>query len=557
MFIFLYITNKDKNKCLSKYKSKKGKLNAIKAYMETCEFDHKCSIIGIMSTNNAALYKETLLMMNNINLFKKSIKEMEQTLDASVYGHATAKNQMVKIVSQWISGERSGYCFGFEGSAGVGKTSLAKLGVSNCLKDENGNARPFAFIAMGGSCNGSTLEGHGYTYVNSSWGKIVDILMDSKCLNPIIYFDEFDKISKSENGKEISGILTHLLDQSQNSEFEDKYFPGIKIDLSKALIIVSYNDPDSIDRILLDRIHRIKFDNLTTEDKLVIAKDYIIPEIDKKMGFYNTVTISDEILYTIIREYTSEPGVRKLKELLFDLYGEINIELLKCDDINRVVPIKLTIDDVELKYLSKRIKIKDKTIQAVDYVGTINGMWANSMGKGGILQIETAYCPSNVFLDLKLTGLQGDVMKESMNVAKSLAWSLCSDEVKSNIINKFTGANCQGIHVHCPEGAVNKNGPSAGLAITLAIYSLLNNIPIRRTIAITGETDLRGNATAIGGLEYKIAGSIIAGVKKIIYPAENSKDFAEIVKKTILPPDVEFIEVSHINEVFKHVFIYE
>ena len=164
-------------------------------------------------------------------------------------------------------------------------TSLAKKGIANCLLDENKESRPFAFIAVGGSSNGSTLDGHNYTYVGSTWGKIVDILIEKKCMNPIIFIDELDKISRTEHGKEIIGILTHLIDSTQNDCFQDKYFNGIDLDLSKVLFIFSYNDVEVIDRILLDRIHRIKFDYLTLDDKLVITKKYILPEIYKKSRF--------------------------------------------------------------------------------------------------------------------------------------------------------------------------------------------------------------------------------------------------------------------------------
>lgn len=190
----------------------------------------------------------------------------KKVLDKSIHGHNYAKNQILKIIGQWMNGTQSGYCFGFEGSPGIGKTSLAKKGLSNCLIGADGKSRPFAFIALGGSSNGSTLEGHSYTYVNSIWGRIVDILMETKCMNPIIYVDELDKVSKTEHGKEIIGILTHLIDTTQNDCFQDKYYSGINIDLSKALFIFSYNDPDNIDRILLDRIHRIHFENLSIDE---------------------------------------------------------------------------------------------------------------------------------------------------------------------------------------------------------------------------------------------------------------------------------------------------
>lgn len=546
------ITNKNGRIQISKLKTKQDRLTAINAHLSKYEIREQCSLLSIVDDNIARVERDTGLMLQEIRTFKKSMGEIERVLDESVYGHTNAKQQITKIISQWINGELSGYCFGFEGSPGVGKTSLAKLGLSNCLKDEHGNSRPFSFIAMGGACNGSYLVGHGYTYMNAQWGKIAQIVMDSGCLNPIIYIDEFDKESKSEQGKEITGILTHLLDQSQNDEFEDKFFSDVPLDLSKALIIVSYNDPNNIDKVLLDRIHRIKFDNLEIEDKLVIAKDYILPDINKKMGFHNTVQMSDEILYEIINSYTCEPGVRKLKEVLFDIYGSINVELLKCDLGVQTFPIILTMDDIEFKYLSTYDKINETKINAVDFIGTINGMWANQLGKGGILGIETAYYPSNTFMDLKLTGLQGEVMRESMNVAKSLAWSLCTEETRTRLYQDKK--NC-GVHIHCQSGGVKKEGPSAGAAITTAIFSLFNDKIIRRDVAITGEIDLLGNVTAIGGLEHKISGSIRAGVRKILYPSENANDFKKLKEKRNLPEDVEFIEVSNINDVFKQIFI--
>ena len=235
------------------------------------------------------------------------MKSVTEILDSSVHGHEKAKRQIERIIGQWINGEKSGYCFGFEGPPGVGKTSLAKKGIAKCLKDNDGVSRPFSFIAIGGSSNGSTLDGHNYTYVGSTWGKIVDILMDKKCMNPIIFIDELDKVSQTEHGKEIIGILTHLIDPTQNDAFQDKYFNGIDLDLSKALFIFSYNNVDSIDRILLDRIHRIKFDFLSIESKLTIAKDYLFPEIFSNMGLDGIIEIDDEVIKYIITEYTCEP----------------------------------------------------------------------------------------------------------------------------------------------------------------------------------------------------------------------------------------------------------
>jgi ATP-dependent Lon protease len=426
------------------------------------------------------------------------------------------------------------------------------------LTDESGIPRPFSFIALGGSSNGSTLEGHGYTYINSSWGKIVDILMETKCMNPIIYVDELDKVSKTEHGREIISIFTHLIDSTQNDSFQDKYFNGIDIDLSKALFIFSYNDPDQIDRILLDRIHRIKFDNLSVTDKIEIVNNFILPEINKKMGFENVVDINIEMIEYIIDCYTLEPGVRKLKEVLFDLYGEINLHLLQNKTDDAVLPIKITKENLETKYLTKYKIIDCTKIHNKAKIGIINGLWANAMGQGGIIPIQTLFFPSSVFLDLQLTGLQGGVMKESMNVAKTLAWNLTNNEAKKKLLKHFEETKCQGLHIHCPEGAISKDGPSAGAAITTAIYSLFNEIQIKNNIAITGEISLSGEITAIGGLDLKIMGGIKAGVKTFLYPKANARDFNEWKNKfsgNAKISDIEFYEVSNIQEVFDYAFV--
>ena len=539
-----------------KLKTKHERINEIKKIIETSNINDKIEIHTIIKEDGVNLKninKYITEIKSGLIEFHKLFKEIDDTFDRSVYGQTHAKTQLKKIIAQWITGEQKGYCFGFEGSPGIGKTSLAKYGLAKCLMDEDGTTRPFTFIALGGSCNGSTLEGHGYTYLNSTWGAISTALMDAECKNLIIYFDEVDKISK-EHGSEINGILTHLTDTTQNDSFQDRFFSGIPLDLSKALFIFSYNDPESIDKVLLDRIHRIKFDNLTIEEKIVIARDYVIPDLTKNMGLSETVVISDEIIQHIIVLFTMEPGVRKLKEILFDLYGAINLELLQKSDIE--IPIVVTAKYID-KYLHKYRKITEHTIHKSPMIGIMNGLYANSHGNGGIIQIEASFFPTTVFLDLKLTGLQGNVMKESMNVAKTLAWSLCSPELQNKMITDFeTNKNKNtGIHIHCPEGAVDKDGPSAGVASTTAMYSLFTQRPISNTVAITGEIDLRGNVMPIGGLEYKIIGGIRAGIKTFLYPKDNNKDFIEFKEKHTTDIDIKFIEISNIQEVFAYVFI--
>ena len=190
-------------------------------------------------------------------------------------------------------------------------------------------------MPLGGATNGSILEGHHYTYLGSTWGKIVDILMETKCMNPIIYIDELDKISKTEHGKEIISILTHITDQSQNKEYFDRYFASIPIDLSQVLFIFSYNDRDSIDRVLLDRIQEIEIKALSVKEKLVISQNYIIPEILTNVGFsINEIIFNEVILTKIINEYTYEAGVRKLNEILYDIIRDINLKkIMECDNI--------------------------------------------------------------------------------------------------------------------------------------------------------------------------------------------------------------------------------
>ena len=548
-------------KLLVTKKSRSVQLNSICSLING---DIQQSSVIYDTANHSSAYSLTSTV-KDISLIENSVggvnNEMEQIMDImeeSVYGHNHAKNQIMKIIGQWMNGEQTGYCFGFEGSPGIGKTSLAKKGISKCLKNDNSDTRPFSFIALGGSCNGSTIEGHSYTYLNSTWGRIVDILMDSKCMNPIIYIDELDKVSKTENGREIIGIFTHLIDQTQNEVFQDKYFSGIDVDLSKALFIFSYNDPEQIDKVLLDRIHRIKFDNLTIDDKRVIVNDYILPEINKKMGFEDVVTISNEMIEYIIESYTSEPGVRKLKEILFDLYGEINLEILKSTTCETDTPIEITKDNIDKKYLKRYHKVNSKKIHKMCETGVINGLWANSLGQGGIIPIQTLFYPCSTFLDLRLTGLQGDVMKESMNVAKTLAWNMTTDKTKQELIKKFEKTKNQGLHIHCPEGSISKDGPSAGAAITTAIYSLFNNKQIRNDVAITGEINLQGEITAIGGLEIKISGGIKAGIKTFLFPEENERDFEEWKSKNegkTTDLNIKFVKVSKINDVFQHVFV--
>jgi len=498
---------------------------------------------------------------NNFTKTHEYMNNVKNVLDESIYGHEKAKEQIEKIIAQWINGEQDGYCFGFEGPPGVGKTSLAKKGISNCLKDENNVCRPFSFIQIGGDSNGSTLQGHNYTYVGSTWGIITQILIDKKCMNPIIFIDEVDKISKTENGKEIIGILTHLLDPTQNDVFQDKYFNGIDLDLSKALFILSYNDVNLIDKILLDRIHRIRFDILSIEEKIIISKKHIIPEICKKMGFNsnvnNIINFDNSTIRFIIENYTHEAGVRKLKEKLFEIIGQINMDLLKGKISNIVLPINITIEDVKNKYFKDKHEFIIKQVHNKSSVGIVNGMWASSAGQGGTLQINAMFFPSGRFMELKLTGLQEKVMQESMHVSQTLAWNLTPQNKQNEIRDMYDDKHKYGIHIHVGDGSISKDGPSGGVAITVVIYSILNNKLIKNNVALTGEIDLNGSVNQIGGLDLKMMGSIKSGVNEFIFPKENNKDFNNFIEKykdNEMINGVKFHPVSNIQEVFELIY---
>ena len=483
------------------------------------------------------------------NKISNYLVEVKDILDTSVYGHNKAKRQIERIIAQWLNGEQKGYACGFEGPPGVGKTSLAK-GLANCLKDENGTTRPFSLIALGGDSNASSLIGHSYTYVGSTWGQIVQILMDKKCMNPVILIDEVDKISKTEHGKEIIGVLTHLLDPTQNDTFQDKYFSGVELDLSKVLFILSYNDVQMMDRIMLDRIHRIQFENLSLEEKIIICNKHLLPDIYKSVGLNGMLTITEDVLKFIIEEYTLEAGVRKLKEILFEIVGEINLDILNKNNIIDI-PLKITIDDIKTKYLKDKREQITRKVFDISKIGFVNGMYATTLGNGGTLPIHAQFFPSDKFLDLKLTGLQQEVMRESMHVALTVAWNLTDYKNQKNIREKYDNDHKCGINIHTGDGSVQKDGPSAGCAITCAIYSLLNDIPIKAEFGITGEIQMSGEVTAIGGLSNKILGSIKSSVKSFIYPKENQRDFDDFMKKykdSAIFENISFYPIEHVNE---------
>jgi ATP-dependent Lon protease len=303
---------------------------------------------------------------NGVDSCHEFMEDAQKTLDSAVYGLNDAKMQIMQMLGQLLTNPKAiGTAIAIHGPPGTGKTSLVKEGISKILN------RPFAFIALGGATDSSFLEGHGYTYEGSTWGKIVQILIDSKCMNPVIYFDELDKISDTPRGEEIAGILTHLTDTSQNSQFHDKYFAEINFDLSKCLFIFSYNDESKVNSILKDRMYRIKTKGYSSKEKIVIANNYLLPKIKEQVKFNDGDIIipNDVISYINEMHCNKEDGVRNMKRSLEIIYTKVNLyRLMKPgsnlfeDEMSIKVefPFKVTKDIVD-----KLIKKEQENISAL------------------------------------------------------------------------------------------------------------------------------------------------------------------------------------------------
>jgi len=534
------------------------------------ELKNESDLLEYFKTNNNTDYYTLYQQFCGYRI--KYLEYVDRTLDKCVYGHTQTKKQIKCILAQWLSGGiKKGVVIGIQGPPGVGKTTIIKGALALCIVDfidynldedkpdklwikiieESCNVkRPFCFISLGGSTNSSTLIGHNITYHGATSGDIVKSLKEAKYMNPILYFDELDKISKTEHGNEISSVLTHITDPAQNEHFTDRYFSEVKIDLSKCIIIFSYNDQTKIDRILYDRIQEIKLQAIPLLEKVEICKNFLIPEILDNMGYNkeNIVLLNNE-LENIILGYTYEAGVRKIKEKLNEILRNYHLNRLVS---NKSITNEVLTNDYVDNILNYHHKILLKKITPKPAVGCIHGMYATTNGLGDVMLIQVKKMYNKDLLGLHTTGSLEKVITESIQVARTVAWNLLTDDKRKTIETTFVNT---GLHIHCPDGSTPKDGPSAGTAITTAIYSLLTGKFIKNDVAITGEIDLDGNVTAIGGLDAKLSGAKRAGIKLALVPSENKRDVEILLKKNTTLVDNKFKVkfISHVNEALKIV----
>lgn len=457
---------------------------------------------------------------NSINLEKS-----RKILDKDHYGLDKVKTRIIESLAVYMRNPGyAGQIICLYGPPGVGKTSIVK----SLAKSMNRN---YVRVALGGIHDEAEIRGHRKTYIGAMTGRIIDALIKSGSMNPIILLDEIDKIGNDYKGDPSSALL-EALDPEQNASFTDHYI-DFPIDLSKVLFITTANDVSTVSAPLYDRMEVIELNSYTADEKFNIAKKHLIKkELLKHNISPNEFKISDAALYKIIDCYTKEAGVRGLEKQISNLCRKAATALEEGETVFRVTPKNLN------KYLGIEKYEKDLSLEK-DTVGVVNGLAWTQVG-GTMLPIEVSALKGTG--KLELTGNLGDVMKESAKTAvsyiryKSDEYGIDSDFYKT-----------KDIHIHAPEAAISKDGPSAGLAITTAILSELTGIPIKANVAMTGEISLKGRALPIGGLKEKSMAAYKAGCDTVIIPKSNYKDLQEISSE--VKQAVKFITVEYFDEI--------
>lgn len=512
------------------YLSKLKKGNFPKEVREKLERDiKKMQRMPIGSADNTVMqnYIETCL---DIPFGTKSedvldIEKVQKTLDEDHDGLEKVKERIVEYLSAMkLNPDMKNQIICLVGPPGTGKTSVA-ISIARAL------SRNFVRVSLGGVRDEADIRGHRKTYVGAMPGRIINALIEAKTMNPLILFDEIDKMANDSRGDPASAML-EVLDGEQNKAFRD-HFVEMPVDLSSCMFITTANTLDTVPAPLIDRMEIIELHSYTRNEKFSIAKNHLIPKQSKRHGLNGrSFKIDDDALYAMIDSYTREAGVRGLEKQIAKCCRKAAKRI--CDGAKSV--------RVKLKNLTDFLgtqRILPEKIFDENEIGTVNGMAYTEFG-GDLLRIETL--AMNGTGKLELTGSLGDVMKESARAAISY---VRFNADKFGIDGDFY--KTKDIHIHFPEGAVPKDGPSAGAAIATSIVSELSGVPVRRDVAMTGEITLHGRVTAIGGLREKTMAAYLAGVNTIIIPKDNVDDLCDVADE--VKTHVKIIPVSNIEEV--------
>lgn len=472
------------------------------------------------------------LPWNNYTRDTDDLKKVKEILDSSHYALEEVKERILEYlaVKQNTNNLRSPILC-LVGPPGVGKTSLA-LSIAKSLN------RKSAKISVGGINDEAEIVGHRRTYIGANPGRIIQGIRKAGTTNPVFIIDEIDKMTKDIKGDPASSLL-EVLDPEQNNKFSDHYIEE-EFDLSKVMFIATANYVEQIPYELRDRLEIINISSYTEYEKLDIAKNHLIPKQLEEHGLTSLqVQISDSSILTLIRNYTKEAGVRELERIIATLFRKIVKNILLSSDASFY-----DINDKMIEELIGKSKYSYNETTSNDEVGVVNGMAYTVFG-GDILPIEATLFKGKG--DLILTGSLGEVMQESCHIALDY---IKSNMDEFNIDQKLFEEN--DIHIHVPEGAVNKDGPSAGVTITTTLISLFTSKKVPKNIAMTGEITLRGKVLAIGGLKEKVIGAHRAGIRTIYIPVENEKDLEEIPDE--IKKDIKFIAVDRYKEIYDSIF---
>ncbi|MCR5743241.1 MAG: endopeptidase La [Lachnospiraceae bacterium] len=475
-------------------------------------------------------YIEAVLDMpwNRVTEENNDIAHAEEILEEDHYGLEKVKNRVLEYLAvRNLNGGNESTIMCLVGPPGTGKTSIAKS-IARAL------GREYVRISLGGVHDEAEIRGHRKTYVGAMPGRIANAIKMAKVSNPVILLDELDKLSADHRGDPASALL-EVLDSEQNVAFRD-HFIELPIDLSRVIFIATANDPSTIPGPLRDRVEMIQVESYTANEKMHIARKYLVDKQIKKHGLTSdNLTITDDAIDAMIHLYTREAGVRELERKIGMICRKVARRMLESD----VDSYRITKDEL-YDYLGKAI-FKDEKPKLKDEVGIVRGLAWTSVG-GDTLEVEVNVL--NGHGDLTLTGKLGDVMKESAQTALSYVRSVGPEyNVDSEYFDKHD------IHLHVPEGAVPKDGPSAGITIATAMLSAVTGKPVRGDVAMTGEVTLRGRVLPIGGLREKLLAANVAGMKRVLVPEANEPDVAEISQEIIGDMEIRFVsEMSQVLE---------